>query len=81
MLSMPKLMDGDRLTKHALGMYLDPPETGGPLEKGQGEDNKGEQLFYKLANLDDRVKNADQVSDCALQEDQAARLLRHRKFR
>jgi len=25
-------------------------------------DNKGEQLFYKLANLDDRIKNADQVS-------------------
>lgn len=29
---------------------------------GEGEDNEGEQLFYKLANLDDRVKNADQVS-------------------
>ena len=25
-------------------------------------DNRGEQLFYKLANLDDRIKNADQVS-------------------
>lgn len=24
-------------------------------------DDKGEQLFYKLANLDDRIKNADQV--------------------
>lgn len=44
-----------RLTKHALGTYLDPVD-------GNGEvDVKGEQLFYKLANLDDRIKNADQV--------------------
>lgn len=43
-----------RLTKYALTMYLDPPgvESGG--------DKDGEQLFYKLANLDDRIKNADQ---------------------
>lgn len=40
-----------RLTKHALGTYLDQPD--------EGE----EQLFYKLANLDDRIKNADQVSE------------------
>jgi hypothetical protein len=31
-------------------------------EKSLDMDNKGEQLFYKLANLDDRIKNADQVS-------------------
>jgi ATP-binding cassette subfamily D (ALD) long-chain fatty acid import protein len=31
-------------------------------EKSTDMDNKGEQLFYKLANLDDRIKNADQVS-------------------
>lgn len=43
-----------RLTKHALTMYLDPPE----LESSG--DNDGQQLFYKLANLDDRIKNADQ---------------------
>ena len=43
-----------RLTQHALGTYLDPP----PSQK-EG-DAKGEQLFYKLANLDDRIKNADQ---------------------
>lgn len=24
-------------------------------------EEKAEQLFYKLANLDDRIKNADQV--------------------
>lgn len=43
-----------RLTKHALTMYLDPPEV-----ESSG-DNNGQQLFYKLANLDDRIKNADQ---------------------
>ena len=31
-------------------------------EKSNDMDNRGEQLFYKLANLDDRIKNADQVS-------------------
>jgi hypothetical protein len=32
------------------------------LEKGDEAGEKdGEQLFYKLANLDDRIKNADQV--------------------
>jgi hypothetical protein len=30
-------------------------------EKTTDMDIKGEQLFYKLANLDDRIKNADQV--------------------
>lgn len=54
-----------RLTKHALGTYLDPPDRA-LLEKGgvgrTGDDGKGEQLFYKLANLDDRIKNADQAS-------------------
>ncbi|ORY24671.1 ABC transporter transmembrane region 2-domain-containing protein [Naematelia encephala] len=49
-----------RLTKHALGTYLDPPE-GITGEKGsEAENATGEQLFYKLANLDDRIKNADQ---------------------
>ncbi|ODO11837.1 hypothetical protein I350_00621 [Cryptococcus amylolentus CBS 6273] len=43
-----------RLTKHALNTYLDPPES-----RIEG-DVSGEQLFYKLANLDDRIKNADQ---------------------
>lgn len=40
------------------------------LEKGFIEMgvNKGEQLFYKLANLDDRIKNADQVSSPLLDE-------------
>ncbi len=49
------------MTKHALDVYLDPPRHRF-VERGEGEDNEGEQLFYKLANLDDRVKNADQVS-------------------
>jgi ATP-binding cassette subfamily D (ALD) long-chain fatty acid import protein len=60
-----------RLTKHALGTYLDPPASGmHQLELGEkdgvgrtGDDGKGEQLFYKLANLDDRIKNADQVGE------------------
>lgn len=71
-----------RLTKHALGTYLDPPASAPtahtaevPGERGdihaqatemalreEMSDGKGEQLFYKLANLDDRIKNADQVS-------------------
>jgi ATP-binding cassette subfamily D (ALD) long-chain fatty acid import protein len=57
-----------RLTRHALGTYLDPPAhgSGGRLSEkdlgGTGDDGKGEQLFYKLANLDDRIKNTDQVS-------------------
>jgi hypothetical protein len=40
---------------------LDPPtsSTGGSIPTN-GEE-KAEQLFYKLANLDDRIKNADQV--------------------
>lgn len=51
-----------RLTQHALGMYLDPPP-------GQKEgDAKGEQLFYKLANLDDRIKNADQYLTVDIQQ-------------
>jgi hypothetical protein len=40
-------------------MYLDPPPPGSEDSTG---DSKGEQLFYKVANLDDRIKNADQVS-------------------
>lgn len=40
-------------------MYLDPPPPGSEDSTG---DSKGEQLFYKIANLDDRIKNADQVS-------------------
>jgi ATP-binding cassette subfamily D (ALD) long-chain fatty acid import protein len=52
-----------RLTKHALKQYLDPAREAflGMDEKGLGMDDKGQQLFYKLANLDDRIKNADQV--------------------
>jgi hypothetical protein len=52
------------LTKHALTEYLDPAKKAflDVEEKSVDMDNKGEQLFYKLANLDDRIKNADQVS-------------------
>jgi len=52
------------LTKHALTEYLDPAKKAflDVEEKSLDMDNKGEQLFYKLANLDDRIKNADQVS-------------------
>lgn len=57
-----------RLTRHALSTYLDPPAESQRIEGAKegvgraGDDGKGEQLFYKLANLDDRIKNADQVS-------------------
>ncbi|WVQ85299.1 hypothetical protein IAT38_007464 [Cryptococcus sp. DSM 104549] len=51
-----------RLTKHALGTYLDPP---GVNAEG---DVSGEQLFYKLANLDDRIKNADQYLTVDIQQ-------------
>ncbi|KAK1927880.1 ABC transporter transmembrane region 2-domain-containing protein [Papiliotrema laurentii] len=47
-----------RLTRHALGTYLDPVT----------KDAKGEQLFYKLANLDDRIKNADQYLTVDIQQ-------------
>ena len=55
------------LTKHALKQYLDPAREAflGLEEKDRDLgvlDDKGQQLFYKLANLDDRIKNADQVS-------------------
>lgn len=36
------------------------------LQANEMGDNKGEQLFYKLANLDDRIKNADQASCLSL---------------
>ena len=49
-----------RLTKHALETYLSP--------MGDKEDGKGEQLFYKLANLDDRIKNADQYLTVDIQQ-------------
>ncbi|GHJ87501.1 hypothetical protein NliqN6_3903 [Naganishia liquefaciens] len=39
-----------RLTKKALGTYLE-----------DGDESKAGQVFYKLANLDDRIKNADQM--------------------
>ena len=42
---------------------MDPLPNSRLSEKGLGVDAKGEQLFYKLANLDDRVKNADQVGN------------------
>ncbi|RSH92711.1 hypothetical protein EHS25_008157 [Saitozyma podzolica] len=54
-----------RLTKHALGMYLDPPPPGSEDSTG---DSKGEQLFYKVANLDDRIKNADQYLTVDIQQ-------------
>ena len=50
-----------RLTKYALNTYLDPPRTG-------SDDVEGEQLFYKLANLDDRIKNADQYLTVDIQQ-------------
>jgi ATP-binding cassette subfamily D (ALD) long-chain fatty acid import protein len=46
-------------------MYLDPPPPGSEDSTG---DSKGEQLFYKVANLDDRIKNADQVRSDASQQ-------------
>ncbi|WVR05650.1 hypothetical protein IAU60_002672 [Kwoniella sp. DSM 27419] len=56
-----------RLTKHALNTYLDPP---GLTKQGskQTADASGEQLFYKLANLDDRIKNADQYLTVDIQQ-------------
>jgi hypothetical protein len=39
------------LSRHLLEKYLDSEEAG-------GDDFK---MYYKLANLDDRIKNADQV--------------------
>lgn len=45
-------MEADgRLSRHLLENYLD--------SEVDGEDFK---MYYKLANLDDRIKNADQVS-------------------
>ncbi|WVQ70989.1 hypothetical protein IAR50_000514 [Cryptococcus sp. DSM 104548] len=55
-----------RLTNHALNTYLDPPET-----QVEG-DVSGEQLFYKLANLDDRIKNADQLYNYQLSKNVGA---------
>jgi len=51
------------LTKHALNMYLDAPASGADSDAA-----KGEQLFYKLANLDDRIKNADQYLTVDIQQ-------------
>ncbi|WVO13006.1 hypothetical protein L204_100615 [Cryptococcus depauperatus] len=51
-----------RLTQHALKNYLDPP---GICSE---ENISGEQLFYKLANLDDRIKNADQYLTVDIQQ-------------
>lgn len=64
-----------RLTKYALDMYLDSSVSssrGRKDDRGRekveekvgiaGDGGKGEQLFYQLTNLDDRIKNADQVS-------------------
>ncbi|KAL7423674.1 ATP-binding cassette long-chain fatty acid transporter pxa2 [Cryptotrichosporon argae] len=45
-----------RLTQHALGTYLD--------SQGDGD---AEKLYYKLANLDDRIKNADQYMTVDIQ--------------
>lgn len=57
--------DRVRLTKHALTQYLDPArEAFLDIDEKGGKDvmdDKSQQLFYKLANLDDRIKNADQV--------------------
>ncbi len=38
-----------RLTEHVLASYLE-----------DGPDGKNGQIFYKMGNLDDRIKNADQ---------------------
>lgn len=58
----------DRLTKHALTQYLDPArqafldiDIDEKSRDSEVMDDKSQQLFYKLANLDDRIKNADQV--------------------
>ncbi|KAK4686941.1 hypothetical protein P7C73_g3189, partial [Tremellales sp. Uapishka_1] len=53
-----------RLTKHALEMYLDPVASN---SGEKGVEAEGEQLFYKLANLDDRIKNADQYMTVDIQ--------------
>lgn len=61
------MADECRLTKHALTQYLDPAREafldldGNEKSREESMDDKGQQLFYKLANLDDRIKNADQV--------------------
>ncbi|OCF75242.1 ATP-binding cassette, subfamily D (ALD), peroxisomal long-chain fatty acid import protein [Kwoniella mangroviensis CBS 8886] len=72
-----------RLTKHALQIYLDPimpPTTINDTthEKSSGSSSllktdkdaqiSGEQLFYKLSNLDDRIKNADQYLTVDIQQ-------------
>jgi ATP-binding cassette subfamily D (ALD) long-chain fatty acid import protein len=44
-------------------MYLDPSTSNNDLDEA-----KGEQLFYKLANLDDRIKNADQYLTVDIQQ-------------
>ena len=57
-----------RLTDHALEQYLGSASSskarsdGGKMQAVDmlGQD-QGDKLFYKLANLDDRIKNADQV--------------------
>ena len=61
-----------RLTNYALKAYLDPPAAVDPRQSKEARANQafqvsleasqGDKLFYKLANLDDRIKNADQVS-------------------
>ncbi|WOO86157.1 ATP-binding cassette sub-family D member 2 [Vanrija pseudolonga] len=54
-----------RLTRYALTNYLD-PEAAGP-EPGVDEHDE-EKLYYKLANLDDRIKNADQYMTVDIQQ-------------
>jgi ATP-binding cassette subfamily D (ALD) long-chain fatty acid import protein len=45
------------LTQEVLGTYLD-----------ANADGSGGQLFYKMANLDDRIKNADQYMTVDIQQ-------------
>ncbi|KAJ9092084.1 hypothetical protein QFC20_007466 [Naganishia adeliensis] len=50
-----------RLTQKTLGTYLD-----------DGDETKNGQIFYKLANLDDRIKNADQLYNYQLSKNVGA---------
>lgn len=51
-------MADSRLSKHILTQYL-------TSEDGEGDDTK---LYYKLSNLDDRIKNADQYMTVDIQQ-------------
>ncbi|WWC68388.1 uncharacterized protein I206_102313 [Kwoniella pini CBS 10737] len=69
-----------RLTQHALKTYLDPilpsqqpflnsdEKSDSLIKSNENAQILGEQLFYKLANLDDRIKNADQYLTVDIQQ-------------